>query len=120
MSILTDGKLQAIVGKALGSSKVFGEAATLHTRNAGVGADFAPVKTFVDSAITVTPIVRRNFRRFDARVSDGTLDVIFYQLGATVAPRPGDETTIRGTRHEIIEVAPDPAAATWLCNLRPV
>lgn len=118
MSLLTDGKLAGVVGKVLGSTRIFGEDVTLSRRDAGIDADGVPVATFTTHAMRGTPLEISAFRRSAEQIPDGDTEVIIYQLRAPVMPRLADLLDVRGKAFEIQRVTADPANATWLCRVR--
>lgn len=120
MSLLNDGKLAKIVSKALGSSKVLGEAIVLHIRQPGLDLDGVPSGTFTTADAIGTPTDYSEFKRDAAGIPATDARLVIYRSGLTVAPRPGDRVHVRGRMYEIIAAPADPAGATYDAQIRPV
>jgi hypothetical protein len=120
MSLLTNGKIQAIVGKSLGGSRLFGEPAEIHRRTGtSIDDDGNPVNDFVVHKVTATPLDISVHRRAVENVPDTEIDIVVYQYNAPVAPRATDRVAVRGVTYELrAPVIADPAAATWTCRAR--
>lgn len=120
MSLLNNGKLAGVVGKALGSSKVLGEPVTLHIRQPGLDLDGVPSGIFTDAAAVGTPTDYSEWKRDAAGIPATDARLVIYRRGLSVSPRPGDRVTMRARVYEIIVAPADPAGATYDAQIRPV
>lgn len=120
MSLLTNGKIAGIIGKTLGASKLLGEPITIRKPTAGTDVDGCPLTTYTEGKAQATPTDWSSFRRGQEAIPAQDRRVIVYQLGATFAPRAGYVVVLRCEHYEVIRVSPDPAAATWDLQVRPV
>lgn len=146
MSLLTDGRIAAIIGKTVGGR--LGSPGFILRRATGVDADGVPLTTFTQHPCTVTLTDFSEWRKQQSAIPTGDVRLIVYQTGidniplapfddettftdeiawtdsytggTRVTPRVTDRIRLNGVDYDCVQVTPDPANATWDIQGRPV
>lgn len=113
--------LESAIKKTVGRAfkKIFLDATLTRTETTGGGNPWDPPSS-TEVAYSCRGIHEEYAEKFrlEGLVEQGDRKVMILADSLSVEPKAGDKITIRGETFNVIDVATDPAKATWTCRAR--